>query len=189
MPADPVWFRSTYDNQVSWVWNTVRRMGVQSREVGDVVQEVFLVIHRQGDSYDGTRPIRPWIFGICYHVADRYKRKAHHRREQSGGWDDDVQGQVKLGIDPENAFVEGIDQRRRRDTLARVLLDLDDDKRAVFIAYDIEGFSMPEIAQVVGAPLNTLYSRLRLAREHVTRVFRDQMRMGPSSDAATGRSS
>ena len=51
---------------------------------------------------------------------------------------------------------------------ARALDELDMDGRAVLVMHDLEEYSMPEIAQVIDAPLNTLYSRLRLARKKFT---------------------
>lgn len=167
--GDADWFRATYDAQVSWVWNLARRMGVESRDVADVVQEVFLVVHRQGGKYDPTRPLRPWLFAICFHVADRHKRRAHRRHERLGS---EAFDNVRLGIDPEHAYVESMDQRKRREALLQALDTLDAEKRVVFVAHDLEGMSMPDIAALVNAPLNTLYSRLRLARERITQSLR-----------------
>ncbi len=47
----------------------------------------------------------------------------------------------------------------------RFLDELDDDKRAVFVLADLEQMTVPEIAVALQAPLNTVYSRLRLARQ------------------------
>ena len=51
-----------------------------------------------------------------------------------------------------------------RDVVLRALEALDFDRRTVIVMHDLEGFDAPEIAAQLGALLNTVYSRLRLAR-------------------------
>jgi RNA polymerase sigma-70 factor (ECF subfamily) len=55
--------------------------------------------------------------------------------------------------------------QQQRQLLARALAALDLDKRAVLVMHDVDGHPMPEIAEALSIPLNTAYSRLRLARE------------------------
>ena len=57
-----------------------------------------------------------------------------------------------------------LESRERRALVHAALQGIELERRAVFVMHDIDGLSMPEIAQVLDAPLNTLYSRLRLAR-------------------------
>src|SRR5262245_47602718 len=65
----------------SYVWNTLRRLGVQERDLEDLTHEVFLTVHRRLGDYDATRPVRPWLFGIALRTALRYRELARHRRE------------------------------------------------------------------------------------------------------------
>jgi RNA polymerase sigma-70 factor (ECF subfamily) len=56
--------------------------------------------------------------------------------------------------------------------LDRALAELDEDKRAVFVLYEIEQLTMAEVAEAIGCPLQTAYSRLHAARRQVTERMR-----------------
>ena len=71
--------------------------------------------------------------------------------------------------------------RRARALLDRILDELDDDKRAVFVLYEIEGVGMSEVAEAVGCPLQTAYSRLHAARDFVQKAaLAAEAEVGPS---------
>ena len=68
-PAAPIDFRKLFDAESAYVWKTLRRLGVAPSDIEDVASNVWLVVHRRLDSYDGTKPLRPWLFGIAFRVA------------------------------------------------------------------------------------------------------------------------
>ena len=63
------------------MWNVLRRLGVHPNDVEDVGHDVFIVVHRHLASYDPSRPLRPWLFGICVRTVADHRRLARHRRE------------------------------------------------------------------------------------------------------------
>ena len=69
------------------------------------------------------------------------------------------------------AQLRAVEHRQTRDLLARLLDELDDDKRAVFVLYEVEGLLMKQVAEVVGCPLQTAYSRLHAARELLAAAY------------------
>lgn len=146
-----------YEAQLDWVIATLRRLGVRDAEVDDAAHELFLVVHRKLDAYDATRPLRPWLFGIAYRVA-----RDHLRR-----------GSARLRLVAATEPAQAVDlesQAGARHQLARVqraLDTLDYERRATFVMYEFDGFAVPEIAEILGCPANTLYSHLRRARKHV----------------------
>jgi RNA polymerase sigma-70 factor (ECF subfamily) len=150
-------FPSIYQAEAGFVWNRLRRLGVPERDLEDKVQDVFIVAHRRLESYDRSRPIRAWLAGISVRVALDHRRLAHQRREVSA----DVSETPAEARSPESTAIEA----EARRTVLDALDELPPEQRAVFVLKELEGFSMPEIAEIVDAPLNTLYSRLRLARE------------------------
>ncbi|MCA9671898.1 MAG: sigma-70 family RNA polymerase sigma factor [Myxococcales bacterium] len=159
-----------YGEQVSFVCHCLRRLGVPDRDLEDKAQDVFVVVHRKLADYDRARPIRPWLTGIAARVALDHLRKAYRKHE-------DLREQIETAHqqrDPEQQLAE----RQARELVLAALDRLDLDQRAVFVLADIEGHSMPEIAEIIDAPLNTLYSRLRLARQRFTRVARTLSRAG-----------
>lgn len=64
--------------------------------------------------------------------------------------------------------------RMELDRLDRLLSKLDEDKRAVFILFEIEDMSMQEVAQAVGCPVQTAYARLYAARRHLAEKLSEE---------------
>jgi len=58
-----------------------------------------------------------------------------------------------------------VDQQRRITLAGRVLATMEQDLLEVFVLFELEGLTTPEIAELVGVPLGTAASRLRRARE------------------------
>ena len=149
-------FRAIYEAQFDYVWHTLRRLGTHDRDIEDLTHDVFVAFYRS--SFDSARPVKPWLFGIAFRVASDYRRRAQHRNEIP-------EDHPRDHADGSPAADEQVATQERRRLVAGALEALNGDRRAVFVMHEIDGLSMPEIAAVLGAPLNTLYSRLRLARE------------------------
>lgn len=142
-----------------FVWRVVRRLGVAESDTADVCQEVFVVIHRRLAEFEGRSSVRTWVYGICVRAASDYRRRVSRRRETVT---DDV---PEAATEPRQDVA--LSMREARARLDRVLDELDDDKRAVFVLYEIEELTMADVASAVGCPLQTAYSRLHAARAQV----------------------
>ena len=157
-------FRAVYETQFQYVWHSLRRLGVPDRDIEDLAHDVFVVLYRGRDQVDTARAIKPWLFGICFRVASDYRRRARHRFEVQS----DHEGIADRALPADEQVAERQDKQLILDSLA--VLDID--RRAVFVMHDLDGHAMPDIAAALGAPLNTCYSRLRLAREQFTAAVR-----------------
>jgi len=147
---------AVFDENFDYVWNTLRRFGVRETDLEDLVQDVFLKIHVRSADYDAARPLRPWLFGFAYRVAADYRRLARHRVESHR-----APGDVPA---EEPSADERIRAREERALVRQALESVDLDRRAVLILHDLDEIPVPEIAVALEIPLNTAYSRLRLAR-------------------------
>lgn len=114
-------------------------------------------------AYDPARPIRPWLYRFAIHAASHFRREPRHRREVAGELPD-VHDE-RSGPDE----LAGAAQARRR--LHRALDTLGLDWRAVVVLHEIDGLPIPEVATTLGIPLNTAYSRLRLARADLVKAL------------------
>ena len=150
-----------FDDHFDYVWATLRRLGVRDADREDLVHEVFLKVHARLPDYDATRPMRPWLFGFAYRVAADHFRLARHRVEVFGDPDSSASDAVTA-----DARVEALEER---DLILTALHSLDLDRRAVLVMHDVDEVPVPQIAELLSIPLNTAYSRLRLARELLAR--------------------
>jgi RNA polymerase sigma-70 factor (ECF subfamily) len=171
-------FRAIFEAEASWVVHSLRRLGVQERDLEDVAHEVFLGVHRRIAEYDPARPLRPWLFAFVFRFAADYRKRARHRRETI---DDDLDP-VDAGPDAD----EQLEAARARRLVLDALDGIDLDQRAVFVMHEIDGLSIPAVATALAIPVNTAYSRLRLARERFTAAVKRRT-LRATSDAAARR--
>lgn len=158
-------FDAVYARGYAHVWRTLRRLGVAEQDIEDQAHDVFLVVHRRLGDYDPERPLEPWLSGIAFRVMCAARRRAHRRREQPGQ-DALIEQQRCPSPTPEKVVA-----RHEMQALVLEALDrLDLDRRVVFVMHELDGIPCPEIARELGAPLNTVYSRLRVARERFARA-------------------
>ncbi|MFT3707157.1 MAG: sigma-70 family RNA polymerase sigma factor [Archangium sp.] len=154
-PAAPQ-LEPIYRAEFTYVWNSLKRLGATERDLPDLTQNVFLAVHQQLPTYDPKRPLRLWLFGIAFRVLSNHRRSGAQQRE--------VFDETAETADSQLAADEQLDARQKRQLVLESLAQLDDDKRVVLVMHDLDGHTMPDIAAELGVGLNTLYSRLRLAR-------------------------
>jgi RNA polymerase sigma-70 factor (ECF subfamily) len=148
-----------YDTHVDFVWRNLRRLGVPTAEADDRAQEVFVIAHRRFDQFEdrGHGP-RAWLFQIVLRVAsDARRHRRRHPEDPDGGV-----AEARESTEPQQT-VE-LARREALDCLDRALATIDVNRRAVLVLHEIEEMTAPEIAEVLSIPLNTVYSRLRVAR-------------------------
>ena len=161
-------FDTVYEHNFKFVWRAARRLGIDPADTDDVVQEVFVVAHRKLPEFEGRAQLKTWLFKILVHVIRHYfraqQRKPGHRAAHSL---DEVEAlRDHHGHDPAEA-AERADAVRILDG---ILAGLDGQKREVFVLAEIEQLSSVEIAEVLGVNINTIYSRLRVARQEFERA-------------------
>ena len=163
-PILNIQFLEVYRHNCAFVWRSLRRLGVREADVEDVCQEVFVVVHRRLADYDGSSSVRTWLFGIAMRMAAGHRRRAHVRRETMGA------DTIEAAVAPTQH--EAVELQRARARLDDLLDRLDEDQRAVFVLFELEQMPMKEIAAAVGAPLQTVYSRLTAARSRIESAIR-----------------
>jgi RNA polymerase sigma factor (sigma-70 family) len=156
MAATPA-FEALYRRHFGLVWAVVTRAGIAPGSREDAVQEIWLTVHRRLHSFDGSSPASSWLAGIARHVVWRQIRAVVRARRKLVALDH---------VAPEPIDDPMLSRERLRG-IEGVIAQLEPMFREVFVAIEIFGASGPEAAQQLGLPLNTLYSRLRLARARV----------------------
>lgn len=146
-----------YRTHAGFVWRVVRRFGIPEGSVEDVMHEVFLVVHRRLDEYDGRASMTTWLYSIARGVASNHRRgRAREERRIRL-----VSPEPSGVVDPQRATEE----TEAADFVRTFVATLDAEKRQVFELVDLEGLPVPQVAEECGIKLNTAYSRLRAARK------------------------
>jgi RNA polymerase sigma-70 factor (ECF subfamily) len=156
-------FRTVFDQHWSFVWRVLQHLGVRGADVEDLGQEVFLVAHKRLSDFDRTRPVRPWLAGICKKVAGAHRRRAHVRREAPSESVADEPGWAN-----QEQLMEDRDALRR---LEQLLQQLPEEQRMVFLLHQVEQLPMSEVVLILECPLQTGYSRYKAALQRIQAAF------------------
>jgi RNA polymerase sigma-70 factor (ECF subfamily) len=173
LPAQTLDFVQVFRTFGAYVPGLLRRLGVEDRDLEDVAQDVFTIIHRQLPGFRGDSSLKTWICGIALRVASSHRRKITLRRLLFADVD-----QVS-SCAPEQ--FEAAELRERVLLLERALDRLSAGQRRVFVLYELEELSMREISQVLDCPEKTAYTRLYAARRAIERHLLRQAASGSST--------
>ena len=146
-------FRQEFD----YLIRTLRRLGVPGQDVEDLAHEVFLVLHRTWNSYDPTRSLRAYLFGIAFKVSCSHFRKSKREFAREAI---EIQD---LGPRPD----QEVETSQQRSLLLKAIEQVSLRPRAVLVMHDIDEMPMVEIAANLSIPRFTAYSRLRRARKEL----------------------
>lgn len=173
---DPA-FTTIYNREFSYVWHSLRRLGVRADDLADVTHDVFATLWRRFSDLDPTRATRPWLFGTAVRIAMAYRRRAFRWHERLLG------GDFLDPPDPSPGAEDRLADARQQALVRESLGALDLKRRAVLIMHDFDGQPGHEIAAALGIPLKTMYSRLAAARSRFLKAYRRAERKTPRRQA------
>ncbi len=153
--GEPLTLAAVYDTHVDYVVRCLRSLGLSDAALDDAVQDVFLVVNDKLADFDGAAQLRTWLYAIVIRVARR--QRARFARAAAR----EVEAESTLTWD---GLEHELEARRQVELARAALAALDEEKREVFVLIEIEQMSAPEVAEITGLRLNTVYSRLRAAR-------------------------
>lgn len=158
-------FDAVFRDEHDFVWRTLRHYGVPGAGLDDATQDVFVVVHRRLADFDGRAPLRSWLIGIARRVASRHRSRTAVQAQREAPLGGLEPTSAELGPHSQAIRVEAV------DFVTTFLDGLAPKLRVVFQLCEIEGMSAPEVGEVLGIPVNTVYSRLRLARARFERAL------------------
>jgi RNA polymerase sigma-70 factor (ECF subfamily) len=167
-------FEAVYGDHFAFVWRMTRRLGVQEASIDDVVQDVFLVLHRRLGEYDGRASVRSWLFGILMRVVRDHRRRYRRKGVPCVPHAPDSSSNIAaVSAEPSPAALA---ERSEQVALLRRLLGLlDEDKQTILVLAYLEQMSVPEIAEILTLNLNTAYSRLRAAKRSFDELYEAEL--------------
>jgi RNA polymerase sigma-70 factor, ECF subfamily len=170
-PLAPLEFADVYEQTFPFVWRCARRLGVDPSAQDDVCQEVFVVVHRRLAEFRGESSLKTWIFGIVSNVVHTHRRTQQRKEPALRSLVpllDPSELSASSGDDPHELAVRRESVRAAQDVFA----SLPEDKRVLLMLADLEDVPVPEIAELTGTNLNTVYARLRAARSALADAVR-----------------
>jgi RNA polymerase sigma-70 factor (ECF subfamily) len=157
-------FERVYDEFFDFVYRNARRLGVPPSAADDVVQEVFVVLHRRLAEYDGRATLQSWVYGILANTVRDYRRTFRRKQAPLVATERDEQlGPASSSASPE----QRTQLKRDLELLMQLLDDLPEAQRELIVLADLEQLNVPEICECIGGNSHTVYSRLRVARENL----------------------
>ena len=157
-----------YERELDYLFQTLRRLGANPREIEDLAQEVFLVLHRNWSSLDISRPLRPYIFAIAFRMVC-----AHRRRRCR-----EVPCAYLEAEDQATGPERSLQSKESVELLMAALNTVPLQRRAVVIMHDLDGLPIVEVAARLSLTRFGAYARLRKARKELTSALRRLLREG-----------
>jgi len=148
-----------YNTHLRDVWRWMSLLGVPNDDLEDAAHDVFVAAYRGLSSFEGRSSHRTWLFGIARFVAIDLRRRVKARRE--------TVAPVPETADPAPGPDHAVQVRQARALLDALLAELSDAQRDTFLLYELGGYTGADIAELMEVPLQTVFSRLHKARQHV----------------------
>ncbi len=160
-----VTFDNVYRDWFHQVCRWARALGGLHADVEDIAQEVFIVVRRKLDDFDGAHT-GPWLYRITQRTVSDYRRRAWFRRSVRPAAEF-----FRRVADPADGPREIVERREAEVRVSRILDRMSAVRRTAFILHEIEGYSGDEIAELEGVPVGTIYTRLHHARKDFVRLM------------------
>lgn len=159
-----------FDRELDYLFETLRRLGARPRDIEDLAQDVFVVLHRQWPTLDLTRPLRPYLFGVAFRVVAANRRR--RRREVA---------QAAIETEDEAESPERAMEAKEWAALLSAALDrLPLRRRAVLVMHDIDQIPVAEVARILALTRFGTYARLRKGRQELAQAVRRLLRQDVS---------
>ena len=144
---------------------TLRRLTWRGAEVDDMLQDLFVIALKRKRAVLSAESPRSWLYGIAVNIASERRRR--HALWSFLGLES--AGRLEAKDDPHARL-----ERAQSEALLQAALErLPARKREVFVLFELEGLSGPEIAQALGCSLNTVWTRLFYARQALAKICRE----------------
>jgi len=152
-------FPTLFREHAPFVWRVLKRHGVAEGDIPDLCQEVFIVVLRKLPEFRGESSLRTWIYTIAVRVAAGHRRLARVSREHAT---DAPPVQIDARTPEDEVRAQGA-----LAVLEYALSQVSEEKREAFMLFEFEELTAQEVADAVGCPRGTAFSRVLSARAAV----------------------
>jgi RNA polymerase sigma-70 factor, ECF subfamily len=175
-------FTQLFQRHRTDVAKLVYRMMGPGADCEDVVQEIFLQVHKSLGEFRGQAKFTTWLHRVSVNVVLMARRAARSRPIFAG--EPRAEFEHDTGLLPD----EDAARQGRIAAFRRVLNRLPEKKRVVFELHELEGLAPSEIAELVDAPVLTVRTRLFYARREILAIMRDEPALAQLAAELAGES-
>ena len=173
--GDEAAFREIVSRYRNGLYAFLKQFLNQADLVEDVFQETFLQLFTSRDSFDPSRPLRPWLFTIAANKAKDALRKSQRTSAVPIGTiaesDDMSFDEVLNALTSDTAVpYDEVERSETAERVSEVIANMPENLREILILAYFQRLSYKHMAQVLGIPIGTVKSRLHTA---VARFARD----------------
>jgi RNA polymerase sigma-70 factor, ECF subfamily len=156
-----------YSQHSALVFRGLRRLGVPEACLDDAVQDVFLIVHRRGNDFEGRSSLSTWLYGIVVRVAKDYRRSRARHAKRVELLECSLRGELLTSESPADEA-----ERRQANQVLHALLDsLSDEQRELLVLAVLEQLPVKEVAGVLGVRVRTCQRRLQAAHAAFERAL------------------
>ncbi len=153
--------QALYEAHAELVYRSLARLGVRQADLPDVTHDVFVTVFQKLQGGTVITHEKSFLFGVAMRKAAGYRRRAFRKNERLT--DAPPEQPSGKASDPEHQAAA----RQAKEKLTEILDALPLELRVAFVMFELEGVPCPEIAETLGWPLGTVYTRVRNARKKV----------------------
>jgi len=163
-------FEAIYSQYFDFAYRSLRLLGVEPDALEDRAQDVFGIVAQRLSSFEGKSSVKTWIFGIAQRVAANHRRVRRRKLDRLEPLEEPLAA-------PDAGPDAHADAARTARLIQAFATSLDEERRALFVLGLLERVPPRELAESLGVPLFTMYSRLRSVRE-ACRAFLAEYEVG-----------
>ncbi len=161
-------FKEIVDRYKNGLYAFLRKFLNRHELVEDVFQETFLQLYSSRESFDRSRPLRPWLFTIAANKAKDALRKAQRSAAVSIGTlaqSDEMSFEEVLNIltRDDEAPIHTLQRQETAANVKQIIATLPEALREILILAYFNQFSYKQIAEMLSIPIGTVKSRLHTA--------------------------
>lgn len=150
--------KTLYDDMAQPLRRALSRLAWHGADVDDLLQEVFIVALKRPDQLLTATSPKAWLYGVAVRVAAA-ARTRHRVRSFLG-----LESADHIADDKQSPF-DDVTTREAKAKVHRALGTLSSKRRDALVLFELEGLTGPEIAEALGIPLKTVWTRLHHARK------------------------
>lgn len=152
-------FAGVYELWFDEVSKWVRAMGGPAADRDDLVQDIFIIVHRRLSEFQGEN-LAGWLYQITRRKVRDFRRRSWVRKLVFMDRESAFESELADG----NPLVS-LETREKRNLLMSILEGLNDNERVAILLFEVEGYSGQKIAELQSVPINTVWTRIHKARQ------------------------